>query len=806
MHTFFDPWANIVGPNGKFLIGRLTFLEPDTSGNLKAIYSVDGLPLSNPIYTDLYGKTSSQVMLQDSDYKVRFEAYIGQGNMVNDQSAQNWLLYKTAYIKNGIVSTDNTIEIKSVTSIDALKDLENMNDGDIIEVIGYYTAGDSGESRFYKWNATGTAIEDGGSVIKSDHTTVGYWSLIVPGTYIDVRWFGDLPDASAKNASTTTSNLSQRVKAANFANAVNKDLYFPKGFYYFSGANTVSVNKNILLDSFVRFCVKEGTTGTSVQAKEVIGSSAFLFIPEYNSSSIGQYALIADWIDTAWLYTDKTTDNNARFGYIINSVLRSDLTFTGKTVIVNTTFDHVATFDNCSIDSNKKISKAVFRNMDIDTRWLIDNWETNGQITIESSCTVSLSNCRNANEYILVKNMIGDYNYGDLQEQTVNATIKGDSVLENFNGNLTVDSSGTVEIHNASVTIAGLTNANSLNCVDTWLTLPSSITLNHLFLRRGSISGTNVTVQVNSNSVLERVDLNVNLYSVGTDLTINDSNIRGVVEGSNIELVSNQIYAQVGQSDVAGVVTVKCISNTFNDGARHYVHANTANSVVNGIWANNCQTYDTSHWIRLDRTNLKDDDAEHKYAYMNNSDLYLDKYSGRNHPMRFKLYRGHWVDATGKGCYETYDTPFLFLNDWTHEIYAVARTNYWKMFSVGRTNFQRSATVRSKIQWLGYAEGADNNGAQIPVLWQWGLNYDVVDGQPVTSLEAVSRDGTGEADFNVSFDAADQVYNIYQYGVKLGYPTNESWANFPHPFQLYPSSESHYWYLYVFPEKDFASY
>ena len=219
MRNFVDPWQNILGPTGRLLVGRLTFLEPDTSGKLKEIYDVDGQPLENPVYTSIYGLPKHQVLLGDSDYKIQFEAYIGNGNMENDENATNWLLYKTVISKNGSLSVDDgSISIRTIATMDQLKAMSGMEDGDVIELIGYNAAGDSGMSRLYIWDADSTATDDGGAIISSSTTSVGRWKLVVPGTYVDVRWFGDIPDKTAKTQATTTSNVGQRVKAAVFAN------------------------------------------------------------------------------------------------------------------------------------------------------------------------------------------------------------------------------------------------------------------------------------------------------------------------------------------------------------------------------------------------------------------------------------------------------------------------------------------------------------------------------------------------------------------------------------------------------------
>jgi hypothetical protein len=818
MRNFVDPWQNILGPTGRLLVGRLTFLEPDTSGNLKEIYDVDGQPLENPVYTSIYGLPKHQVLLGDSDYKVQFEAYIGNGNMENDENATNWLLYKTVISKNGSLSIDDgSISIRTIATMAQLKALGGMEDGDVIELIGYYAAGDSGMSRLYIWDEDATNTDDGGAIISSSTTSVGRWKLVVPGTYVDVRWFGDIPDKTAKTQATTTSNVGQRVKAATFANGVHKDLYFPAGYYYFAGANTVSVDKNIILDKMVRFCVKEGTSGTLVKAEEIQGNTDYLFIPEYGSEHIGGYNVQADWIDTAWYYSDKATATGAKFGYTIERNLRSPLVFNNTTVRVLTLQPGNATYNGCLIESNKKIDRGTFQNMDIDTSWFIDNWQDSNMHF--ENCTVKLANCRSADEYIRVKNLIQDYTYGDLGEQQLhNATVHGGCVIENCYGTVTVTGTGGVELHNASLTISGLTSNNSLNVVDSWLTIPSNIVLSNIQFRRGSLQGS-VSVQVLGDSLFEDVTTYTTIIGLGHTVTFNRCNIWGYVQGTDIIIHNNNIYNQIDQRDTNGVVNVNCIGNMFyltaqGIPARHYVHATTAASIVSGIWSKNGSSYDTVHWIRLDRTNLVFQDSAHNYTYAGNSEPYLMKWSGRNHPMQFKCYGGHWsASQQGTGVFSTTTIPFCFYNSRDRKIYVVPRQRYWKMFTVGRGYLMRSGKLMIPGKYIGIMEGDynDHTNGQVAPVWNWGCNaYQnqlLLDGELFGCMSAVCRDADGEAEYVCSFEAENTDHTgTYSYGTQIGnYPSkqwdDDKWEN---EWPVYPATPSSLT-MFVFVDPDFSS-
>lgn len=816
MRNFFDPWANILGPTGRLLIGRVKFLEPDTSSLLKEIYDVDGRPSENPVYTSTYGLLKHQVLLGDSDYKIQFEAYIGNGNMENDENEANWLLYKTAVSKNGNLSVDDSgISIRTVATMNELKALGGMHDGDVIELIGYYEAGDSGMSRLYIWNAAATSTDDGGSVVSSNTTSVGRWKLVVPGTYVDVRWFGDIPDATARTQSTTTSNVGQRVKAALFANSVHKDLYFSSGFYYFAGANTVSVDKNIILDRFVRFCVKEGTSGTLVKAEEIQGNTDYLFIKEYGADAIGGYDIQADWIDTAWYYSDKSNATGAKFGYTIERALRSVLSFTNTTVKVQHANPGNAVYDGCLIESNEKLYEGTFKNMDIDTSWFVSNWQDSNMHFI--NCTVKLANCRNADEYIRVKNLIGDYNYGDLGEHTItNAILHGGCLIENCSGTATITGNGSIEVHNASLILSGLTATNSVNAIDSWLTLTANCVVDSIQFRRGALMGAGLTVQVLNDSMFENMTNTIAINCLGTNTSFTRCEIKGYVAGTDVVLHNNDIYSTVEQLDDDGAITIDCIGNMFyavnSVPARHYVHSTTADTVVSGIWSKNGSAYDTIHWIRLDRTNLKEQDSEHNYSYTGNSEPYLMKWSGRNHPMVFKCYGGHWTrPLQGTGIFATTDVPFCFFNSRDRQISVVPRQRYWKMFTVGKGYLMRTGRIEAN-RTIGILEGDYNdsrNGMVVPT-WTWGCSRTqkpaIFNNEVFGCMTAVSRDGSGEADYIVSFEEEDKVHGEYSYGVLLGYYPSDCWNSnsWTDAWGIYPANTGSI-ALFVMIDPDFST-
>ena len=825
MHNFVDSYQNLFDVNGKFLVGRLTFLEPNTSSSKLTIYDTDGNELDNPIYTSQYGLPKYQIMLQDRDYRVTFEMYIGQGNMESDENESNWLLYKTIASVNGtLTASQQSATPTFIDTVEQMKAMSGMQDGDTCFVKGYFNVGDSGIERLYVWHQNGNYTDDGGVTVKSNNSTSGAWIMVIPYNYIDVRWYGDIPDASAKPI-MQTSNLGQRARAAHAANMYDKHLYFAarqnsisaSSYYIFDGSNTVSLDQDIICDSAVRFVVKEGTTGTAVACKTLKKPAKHLFVGESLQQQLGSYTLTADWINTSWLTSNDVVASNARIGYVIDQ-LKSPLIFNDCMIKVERdSINMSCTFNNCEmVECYKQIAIAcTMQNMVVKTNWFADDYDY-GSLTL-TGCTILLQNCKNANTYILLKNKQNDPNYGDLGEQSINATVLTGGTIENCYGTITVSSGGSLDLNNVSLTINGLGSTNSINAVDSWLTFGAETTLRSIQLRRGSLTGNALTLI--SDSMIENCDIRTLINTTGIKLVVRNSEINAKITTRKIELINNQIYAEIDQSDLNGIIYVNVTGNMFHTNAsnlpaQHYVHADTADSIVQGIWIGNGSSYDTAHWIKLNRTNLKSQDNDHKYTYAKNAEPYLMKWSGRNRPLRFKKYGGYWTEPRkGMGIYATTSVPYLFLNYRDRIVYAVPRQLYWKAFTVGREYLARAGRIESTSIKVGIAEGDynDHKNGQCCVYWTWGCkryqNNSILAGQSFGSAPMVSRDGTGLAEYNVSFEAVDTFHEEYSYGTEIGNLPSTDWQSDSDvtAFPTYPSVSYGNAFLFIMLDPDFST-
>lgn len=733
--NFFDSWNVIFDSHNKPLLGKLEFYEVETT-SLKTIYDVDGNELLNPIYVN--GRPDTQIMLGEGDYSVKFFEYIGHGDMRNDEEYSNWHDYKTIILRDDSTSADVMLDVNSVVTINDLKNLKNMQDGDVVQVIGYFTKEDC-PARLYVWHSENGRDDDGGVIIKSNETTVGYWEMKIPGSYIDVRWYGDIP---SNFASASSSNLSQRTKAAAAANYYKKDLYFPSygkgnalGFYMFSGSNTVAVTKDIICDNGVRFVVKTGTTGTKVQCHELYKCDKYLFISQSASVAIGGYTLEANWIRTSWLNSGDTTASGARVGYVID-YLNSDLDFENTKIKFERdglNKDNVA-FRHCEfVDCYKNIDRpTIFDDMEIKQSWFADSFDIT-RCSFSKTCNVRLDNFDDADTYVKVKNKQGLHDYGDLNEGTLNnatiylGTASDPAILENFSGEISflASSSGYIEMHNASVKINNLNDKKNLNLVDCWITLPATSECKSLSIRRGSIMGTG-TFTVKENCYLNDVSVDVPMQAQGTTTVVENSELNKAFACFEGKFYNNKIYDIVNTVAKNYTISFEMIGNTFmQNGAYHKIagYVNTDGeggvpiyTVVNGRWEHNKALFDTHHWIVVDREYLVRGDSFHNYYYMNNSEPFIKKSNNKV----WEVLGGNCNYTTRENCTNT--ESMVLLNTKVGEV----------SLAVGKTNANPFVFHRFSLMG-GHAIGS------VELLWDYQYGFAETDDRDHESHVAVTR-------------------------------------------------------------------
>lgn len=599
----FDSWVSYLDNDGNLLHGKIRFCRKGTTDNV-IIYDNDETPLRNPAFTDILGRTEHQVFLEDdADVTAYFYKYIGTGDLMQwqgeDYDPARWSLEYTSDSLDPVGTVDISGDTaQGVANMDGLRAADvslvpSVGGKKLMWLYGYYNAGDT-EPVLYVWDPAGNRPDDGGSVIKPNGVPgLGRWMLAPTGKMLDVRHFGIF--GQADKYSMNFSYTSQLSNCADYCNRVGCDAWFPDldnqvAYYLLDGSNTFSINGDIWCSDTVVFMVKTGTTGTAIQCHELHKATVNLFD---SSVQTGTATLTADWIRMSWLGGQVTA--TARVGWIIDSNLYTRV-LTGQHVKFETNAHYAQQLVNCSVESAKKITgPIVMEGMEIKSEWFADdyNWSN---LSVGPGCSVKLVNCKDADEYVLLKNKLGQVDYGDLGEQQVtNATFGANCVVENFSGTATLQ--GSAEIHNCSATLSVTGVTPVLNLVDCWVTLnPASGTvLGGLRMQRGELYGTGL-------QVLTSVNL--------TDVTIYCTlNVTGAV------LICNNCVINAGISHIGDPVQEQFRNCIFNDSLE--IRGGGVNATVQAIWTDNVGNCAAP--IIIDRTNLDPDDTHHTYTYENNT-------------------------------------------------------------------------------------------------------------------------------------------------------------------------------------------
>ena len=730
---------------GELLIGRARFCNLD--GSPAQVYGLDNarqqfISLGTTVYTNSSGQLTPQVFLDNHDYLIFFDKYIGDGTMAEDDDEESWEEQGSAVDRYNTLGVELIgITTRTISTIADLHTSEPLDDGEIVLLLGYNTPGDK-PPIYYKWDAVSTAQDNGGSVIKVTGQERGRWVLPECPASLDVRHFGAFP------ISDSVADAAQRYavqRAGFYAHENSCGIYFPANdtaiYYDISGLTLYDVDCNPAARVFA-----VDDTNATINGIEKIYCGG---------STLGRIELINREVRSSWEGDYRMVTFSPTEKLIIDSQLYPlPRTWTGVQVEMRVYCGPNMVFDDCIITSNGAITGAItIKNCELKTEWFSDDYNWSDLISVGN--TILLDNCKDANTYILLKNKQNENDYGDLGEQTLSSvTLLAGCIVENASfQNVTIQ--GAVELHNVSGTIVVSGSSLELNAVDCWLTTDGDVVVTRIQMRRGNLSGTG-RLQILQDSLFVDVDLNKQLMSLGTLLTIERSRIYGYITAQNIVLHYNEIYNEINQTDNSGLITIDCIGNVFNIipntsvPARHYVHAATPNSVVKGTWQGNSSSYDSVHWIRLDRTNLKPRDIDHDYCYVGNNEPYLSKWNGLHTHMSLLCYRGN--KSTGRDIFRTTTVGFIFFNTSTHMISIVNRTGHWRMFTVGSTACTRVCRIiPGTVDGEGYSEAGDANRRFTPILWMWGQSY--------TYLGATCLDALGEATYKWSFEAADTDHN-----------------------------------------------
>lgn len=503
----YDTWNNLFSKNNEPLIGRIVFKDKNTQAD-KDVFDNNGNNIGNIVYVN--GVTDYQVFLDASaSYTAYLYQYIGDGSFRNDADESNWLLIRTI----DVIGSTEAAEFNNVTvyGIDALRSIDttNIKDGTTVAVIGYYETNDC-PLRYYRWSNDSTLTVDGGVVVGSSSNQSGRWILNILGDYIDVRWYGDIPQSST----TGTVYMSQRALAAQAATRYDKKLYFPSGIYIFDGSNVVTTDKDMFTDDDVIFhCISANKT--IIECANFTSASHSLFSATEVATTID---FTADYIRTSWISANKVTANG-RSAFIIDNDTSYSLANVNAIVEQNIQL-HSADLDNVTILSGHDfLSGGSLSNMNLKDEWFKDKDVSKYTFT---KCSANSVDFNDMNFYIDVKNALNDSNYGDIKGYSLsNKTLLNDAQLMNAKGSITILNAA---VSHSELKIT-LQEGGSVSIVDSNVELSGSCAV--LEITATTVHDSIFTV---TKADISDCILNKNNVTVGSSSTI-DSNL---INGSTI--------------------------------------------------------------------------------------------------------------------------------------------------------------------------------------------------------------------------------------------------------------------------------
>lgn len=124
---------------------------------------------------------------------LKFQNY-GTGVLKTNASGE----VNSAAILNADISTSAAIDYAKITglavdNIAALKLKTGVYNGQLANVLGYYTYADGGGGNFY-WNITSTATDNGGTIIQVTGVPTGRWIKITKNNTINIKEFSAVGD------------------------------------------------------------------------------------------------------------------------------------------------------------------------------------------------------------------------------------------------------------------------------------------------------------------------------------------------------------------------------------------------------------------------------------------------------------------------------------------------------------------------------------------------------------------------------------------------------------------------------------
>lgn len=213
---------------------RMYFTDSSTTSPKEVYSGPEALDPSLGAYVDFDAQgwgPANGIWLEEGLYNIQVQSYISGDPSDPANWAEQWTINK---VQGAISEADLDGTIITVSTVAEIRALSGSSLGGTIFNTGYYALNDGGQGQ-WRWVASSTEDDDGGSILKPTGLSPvqpGRWFRVFPTTgEISVQLFG-----AVSSAADVTGNLTN---AINWATRTSTDtgtiLAFPSGQYNISG-------------------------------------------------------------------------------------------------------------------------------------------------------------------------------------------------------------------------------------------------------------------------------------------------------------------------------------------------------------------------------------------------------------------------------------------------------------------------------------------------------------------------------------------------------------------------------------------
>lgn len=616
----FDLRNSWLDNDGKPLAGRISFCKLHTTVP-ENVFDISGTPLDNPVYTNTIGQLVDQVFLADrTDYTVRFEKYVGNGDMMTDP--EGWLFQYSAdnlWNTYGISVESTTFQLVNNISDLRLLHPEHVTERDGREVIilgGYNVIGDKPQVT-YVWNPDSIENDDGGSVIKVDDIATGRWELVntfgIDG--IDVRHFGVFGAASREAASDT---MSLKISLANsYATSIGLPLYFPS----LDGLTWYKVNGlNISGALFASDTRVFGNTGTE-SVITVTDPDTWLSVFE-NSDYSARFTIRGNEVHTSWGTGCIHVKFEPEYRLVIDSTL-STIYKAWSGIVVDVLVDcSGCSFDGCIINSVGKLGDGTELKNERITERMFSEGTDYATVEVFDTDEIYLDDFQSVSNWLVLAMQVFTGGTIDFRGRIVDSTCEVNYTASAvsyrnaiFDGFRVKQASVSFDRCSGSITTDTL---SSITLTDTVLYITDS-TIGII----PAVAVNRSTVTLDTAATISNLSINGSTFATSayrpvTNVACVDSTLQSAITVNGNCTFSNSTVNAPVLTSPSGFSFIGC---TFN--APHIVSVVMPNTAVSGQWIGNFGTVENPVQFNVTTGSLLADDSQHPYAYEDNTGTFL---------------------------------------------------------------------------------------------------------------------------------------------------------------------------------------